>query len=106
MRLSVDVSPFDSSFLLFFANIGCEFEVYRCDVRSTGKQGRVILTDMDTTEKSNHSRQLCFEMMISSYSAAQAVCCALILSLKLEVHSSKSYTLVSGPLMTLDKKET
>jgi ubiquitin-activating enzyme E1 len=66
----------------------------------TGKKGRVILTDMDTIEKSNLSRQLLFrddDIGKFKSSAAQEAALRFNPSLKLEVHSSKVGDVGHGP---------
>jgi ubiquitin-activating enzyme E1 len=94
-------SILDFCVCLLILAIGCELLKSLAAMGvGTGKKGRVILTDMDTIEKSNLSRQLLFrdgDIGKFKSNAAQEAALRFNPLLKLEVHSSKVGDVDHGP---------
>lgn len=88
---TVDVLEKMQIFIVGAGAIGCEI-LKNLASMNVGANGRVVLTDMDTIEKSNLSRQLLFrDNDIGNFKSAAAQAAALRMNgnMKIESHSSK-----------------
>jgi ubiquitin-activating enzyme E1 len=100
-RATVEKLQAQRVFVVGAGAIGCEIlkNLAAMDV-GTAKKGSIILTDMDTIEKSNLSRQLLFrDADIGKFKSNAAHEAALRFnpSLRMEVHSSKVGDIGHGP---------